>query len=58
MSRYIKNLPNFYEKGLSIVAVIAFSDQFVMSAWKRQTERRVMILQVYEASLLLGRHGS
>ncbi|KAJ5092660.1 hypothetical protein NUU61_007530 [Penicillium alfredii] len=30
---YIKNLPNLREKGVDIVAVLAFNDPFVMSAW-------------------------
>lgn len=30
---YIKNLPNLREKGVDIVAVVAFNDPFVMSAW-------------------------
>ncbi|CRG86011.1 Putative peroxiredoxin pmp20 [Talaromyces islandicus] len=30
---YIQNLPNFKAKGVDIVAVVAFNDAFVMSAW-------------------------
>lgn len=30
---YIQNLPKLREKGVDIVAVLAFNDPFVMSAW-------------------------
>lgn len=30
---YIQNLPQLKAKGVDIVAVIAFNDPFVMSAW-------------------------
>ncbi|KAH8692608.1 putative allergen [Talaromyces proteolyticus] len=30
---YIQNLPQFKAKGVDIVAVVAFNDAFVMSAW-------------------------
>lgn len=30
---YIQNLPNFKAKGVDVVAVVAFNDAFVMSAW-------------------------
>lgn len=33
MPGYIKNLPKLREKGVDIVAVVAFNDPFVMSAW-------------------------
>lgn len=33
MPGYIKNLPQLRQKGVDIVAVLAFNDPFVMSAW-------------------------
>ena len=33
MPGYIQNLPKLREKGVDIVAVLAFNDPFVMSAW-------------------------
>ncbi|CAL5869128.1 uncharacterized protein PFLUO_LOCUS3356 [Penicillium psychrofluorescens] len=33
MPGYIKNLPQLRQKGVDIVAVVAFNDPFVMSAW-------------------------
>ncbi|KAL1995567.1 hypothetical protein VTN49DRAFT_1754 [Thermomyces lanuginosus] len=32
---YIANLPKFKEKGVDIVAVLAYNDPFVMSAWSK-----------------------
>ncbi|KAJ6008561.1 hypothetical protein N7522_003577 [Penicillium canescens] len=37
---YIKNLPNLREKGVDIVAVVAFNDPFVMSAWGKANRVR------------------
>ncbi|KAJ5542766.1 hypothetical protein N7535_005190 [Penicillium sp. DV-2018c] len=37
---YIKNLPNLRAKGVDIVAVIAFNDPFVMSAWGKANQVR------------------
>jgi alkyl hydroperoxide reductase 1 len=35
---YIQNLPKLKEKGVDVVAVIAFNDPFVMSAWGKANE--------------------
>ncbi|KAJ5137222.1 Peroxiredoxin Asp f3 [Penicillium atrosanguineum] len=35
MPGYIKNLPKLREKGVDIVAVVAFNDPFVMNAWSK-----------------------
>jgi alkyl hydroperoxide reductase 1 len=37
---YIKNLPNLRQKGVDIVAVVAFNDPFVMSAWGKANRVR------------------
>lgn len=37
---YIKNLPKLKEKGVDIVAVVAFNDAWVMSAWGKANEIR------------------
>ncbi|KAJ5787862.1 hypothetical protein N7457_002852 [Penicillium paradoxum] len=37
---YIKNLPGLREKGVDIVAVVAFNDPFVMSAWGKANQVR------------------
>ncbi|CAG8390909.1 unnamed protein product [Penicillium salamii] len=37
---YIQNLPNLREKGVDIVAVLAFNDPFVMSAWGKANRVR------------------
>ena len=37
---YIKNLPQLREKGVDIVAVLAFNDPFVMSAWGKANKVR------------------
>lgn len=37
---YIQNLPKLREKGVDIVAVIAFNDPFVMSAWGKANKVR------------------
>lgn len=37
---YIKNLPQLRAKGVDIVAVVAFNDPFVMSAWGKANEVR------------------
>ncbi|RJE27434.1 peroxisomal membrane protein [Aspergillus sclerotialis] len=37
---YIKNLPNLREKGVDIVAVVAFNDPFVMSAFGKANHVR------------------
>lgn len=38
MPGYIKNLPQLREKGVDIVAVVAFNDPFVMSAWGKANQ--------------------
>ncbi|KAJ5166089.1 Allergen [Penicillium canariense] len=40
MPGYIKNLPQLREKGVDIVAVVAFNDPFVMSAWGKANQVR------------------
>lgn len=40
MPGYIKNLPQLREKGVDIVAVLAFNDPFVMSAWGKANNVR------------------
>jgi peroxiredoxin len=40
MPGYIKNLPQLRAKGVDIVAVVAFNDPFVMSAWGKANEVR------------------
>ncbi|KAJ5085015.1 hypothetical protein N7532_009786 [Penicillium argentinense] len=40
MPGYIKNLPQLREKGVDIVAVVAFNDPFVMSAWGKANKVR------------------
>jgi hypothetical protein len=35
---YIQNLPKLREKGVDIVAVLAFNDPFVMSAWGKANQ--------------------
>lgn len=37
---YIKNLPQLREKGVDIVAVVAFNDPYVMSAWGKANNVR------------------
>ena len=37
---FIKNLPNLREKGVDIVAVVAFNDPFVMSAFGKANHVR------------------
>ncbi|KAJ5484711.1 Peroxiredoxin Asp f3 [Penicillium diatomitis] len=37
---YIKNLPQLRQKGVDIVAVVAFNDPFVMSAWGKANQVR------------------
>ncbi|KAJ5437752.1 uncharacterized protein N7458_008750 [Penicillium daleae] len=37
---YIKNLPQLRAKGVDIVAVVAFNDPFVMSAWGKANQVR------------------
>ncbi|KGO63809.1 Redoxin [Penicillium italicum] len=37
---YIQNLPKLREKGVDIVAVVAFNDAFVMSAWGKANSVR------------------
>lgn len=37
---YIKSLPQLREKGVDIVAVVAFNDPFVMSAWGKVNQVR------------------
>ena len=37
---FIQNLPNLREKGVDIVAVTAFNDAFVMSAWGKANHVR------------------
>lgn len=37
---YIQNLPQLREKGVDIVAVLAFNDPFVMSAWGKANKVR------------------
>lgn len=37
---YIKSLPQLREKGVDIVAVLAFNDPFVMSAWGKANKVR------------------
>ncbi|KAJ6095246.1 Allergen [Penicillium sp. IBT 16267x] len=41
---YIQNLPKLREKGVDIVAVLAFNDPFVMSAWGKVNGVRDTIL--------------
>ncbi|KAJ5677712.1 hypothetical protein N7523_004271 [Penicillium sp. IBT 18751x] len=41
---YIQNLPKLKEKGVDIVAVLAFNDPFVMSAWGKVNGVRDNIL--------------
>ncbi|KAJ5945973.1 hypothetical protein N7454_002812 [Penicillium verhagenii] len=41
---YIQNLPKLREKGVDIVAVLAFNDPFVMSAWGKVNGVRDSIL--------------
>lgn len=38
MPGYIQNLPKLREKGVDIVAVLAFNDPFVMSAWGKANQ--------------------
>lgn len=40
MPGYIKNLPQLRQKGVDIVAVVAFNDPFVMSAWGKANQVR------------------
>lgn len=40
MPGYIDNLPNLRKKGVDIVAVVAFNDPFVMSAWGKANHVR------------------
>ncbi|KAJ5557248.1 Allergen [Penicillium frequentans] len=41
---YIQNLPKLKEKGVDIIAVLAFNDPFVMSAWGKVNGVRDSIL--------------
>lgn len=40
MPGYIQNLPQLREKGVDIVAVLAFNDPYVMSAWGKANSVR------------------
>lgn len=43
---YIQNLPKLREKGVDIVAVVAFNDPFVMSAWGKANAVRDDIVSI------------
>lgn len=51
---YINNLPAFKEKGVDVVAVLAFNDAFVMSAWgKANNIKDDSLVRISSESLLL-----
>ena len=53
MPGYIQNLPKLREKGVDIVAVLAFNDPFVMSAWGKANGVRDDIVSIVPLSTFL-----